>query len=87
MVTAGKLLKLSAFGRVKRWTGMALIALAVVGTLFHSTSRPGFWGSLIFIGVIGVVTLVMQFAVWKRRKSRGAGRASRWCCARSARRE
>lgn len=68
LVTAGRLLKFSAFGRIKLWTGMALIVLAVLGTLFHSTSRPGFWGSLIFIAVIGIVTLIMQFAVWKRRK-------------------
>ncbi|MEC0137702.1 amino acid permease, partial [Paenibacillus macerans] len=68
LVTAGRLLKFSAFGRIKRWTGMTLIVLAVLGTLFHGTSRSGFWGSLIFIAVIGMVTLIMQFAVWKRRK-------------------
>ncbi|MGZ7444612.1 GerAB/ArcD/ProY family transporter [Paenibacillus sp. TH7-28] len=68
LVTAGRLLRFSTFGRIKRWTGMALIVLAVLGTLFHGTSRPGFWGSLIFIAVIGMVTLIMQFTVWKRRK-------------------
>ncbi|GJM82729.1 hypothetical protein HMSSN139_52250 [Paenibacillus sp. HMSSN-139] len=61
LVTSGKLLKLSAFGQVKRWGGMVLIALAVTGTLFHDTSRPGFWGSLAFVGVIGIVTLILQF--------------------------
>ncbi|MGG6314422.1 amino acid permease [Paenibacillus macerans] len=71
LVTSGKLLKLSVFGQIKRWTGMVLIALAVTGTLFHGTSRPGFWGSLMFISVIGIVTLIMQFAVWKRKKQPG----------------
>lgn len=69
LVTSGKLLKLTVFGQVKRYAGMALLLLAVSGTLTHGTSRPGFWGSLIFIGVIGVVTLIMQFAVWKKGKS------------------
>ncbi|MCH1642499.1 amino acid permease [Paenibacillus timonensis] len=68
LVTSGKLLKLSAFGQVKRWGGMVLIALAVTGTLFHDTSRPGFWGSLAFVGVIGIVTLILQFSIWKPRK-------------------
>lgn len=68
LVTSGKLLKLTAFGQIKRWSGMVLILLAVTGTLFHTTSRPGFWGSLIFVGIIGIVTLILQFAVWKRSK-------------------
>ncbi|MEF2967499.1 amino acid permease [Paenibacillus sp. M1] len=68
LLTSGKLLELSVFGQVKRFAGLALIVLAVSGTLAHKTSRPGFWGSLIFIAVIGTVTLIMQFAVWKRRK-------------------
>ncbi|MNM80873.1 GABA permease [compost metagenome] len=68
LVTSGKLLKLSAFGQIKRWGGMILIVLAVTGTLFHDTSRPGFWGSLAFVGVIGIVTLIMQFVVWKPKK-------------------
>ncbi|MNI92497.1 hypothetical protein D3C73_1503040 [compost metagenome] len=68
LLTSGKLLELSVFGQVKRYAGMVLILLAVSGTLTHGTSRPGFWGSLAFIGVIGGVTLILQFAVWKKRK-------------------
>ncbi|MNT06501.1 hypothetical protein D3C72_1411680 [compost metagenome] len=68
LITSGKLLKLTAFGQVKRFLGMALIGLAVCGTLLHETSRPGFWGSLIFVGVIGGVTLIMQAVVWKKQK-------------------
>ncbi|RCX12816.1 amino acid/polyamine/organocation transporter (APC superfamily) [Fontibacillus phaseoli] len=69
LLTSGKLLKLTMFGKVKRIAGMALILLAVSGTLTHATSRPGFWGSLGFVGVIGSVTLLMQFKVWKKRRS------------------
>ncbi|MDN4068166.1 amino acid permease [Paenibacillus vini] len=68
LLTSGKLLELSVFGQVKRYAGMVLILLAVSGTLTHGTSRPGFWGSLAFIGVIGGVTLILQFGVWKKRK-------------------
>ncbi|RUT28990.1 amino acid permease [Paenibacillus zeisoli] len=68
LITSGKLLKLTAFGQVKRFLGMALIGLAVCGTLLHETSRPGFWGSLIFVGVIGGVTLILQTVVWKKQK-------------------
>lgn len=74
LLTSGKLLELSAFGQVKRYASMALILLAVSGTLAHRTSRPGFWGSLIFMGLIGLVTVIMQFAVWKRRKHSGRRR-------------
>lgn len=70
-MTSGKLLKLTGFGQVKRWGGMVLIAIAVTGTLFHDTSRPGFWGSLVFVGVIGIVTFMMQRFVWKPKKQAG----------------
>lgn len=68
LLTSGKIIKLTAFGQVKRFAGMALILLAVSGTLLQGTSRIGFWGSLIFVGVIATVTLIMQFAVWKKQK-------------------
>ncbi|AFH64707.1 amino acid permease [Paenibacillus caseinilyticus] len=70
LVTSGRLLKLSGWGQTKRWSGILLIALAVVGTLFHETSRPGFFISLGFVAVISVVTLIMR-RVWK--KQRGGG--------------
>lgn len=69
LITSGKLLKLTAFGQVKRYGGLALILIAVSGTLAHGTSSPGFWGSLGFILVIGSVTLWMQFKVWKHKKT------------------
>ncbi|MNW15519.1 hypothetical protein D3C71_2140510 [compost metagenome] len=44
---------------------MALITLAVLGTLFHSISRPGFFISLGFTGVIAAITFLMK-RVWKK---------------------
>jgi L-asparagine transporter-like permease len=60
LVTSGRLLELTGWGQFKRYAGMALILLAVTGSWFHKTSRPGFWVSLIFIAVIGGVTLLKK---------------------------
>ncbi|MDO7904851.1 amino acid permease [Paenibacillus sp. JX-17] len=68
LITAGKLLQLTPFGQIKRYAGMVLILIGVTGTLFHGMSRPGFWISLLFIGLIGIVTLLMQ---WKWKKQKG----------------
>ena len=38
--------------KVKRIIGMILVAAAVSGALFHPTSRPGFFISLVFVSVI-----------------------------------
>lgn len=65
LISAGRNLELSVWGQTKRYIGMFLILLAVSGTLFHSTSRPGFWISLGFIAIITVVVLFMQ-SVWQK---------------------
>jgi L-asparagine transporter-like permease len=72
LITSGRLLKLTAWGQMKRYLGMFLILVAVTGTLFHNTSRPGFWISLLFIGVIGCVTLIMHYV----RKNSGGSKLS-----------
>ncbi|MCZ8518586.1 MULTISPECIES: amino acid permease [Paenibacillus] len=72
LITSGKLLKLSGWGQTKRWGGIVLIAMAVIGTLFHETSRPGFFISLGFVAVIAVVTLIMR-SVWKKQGGGSAG--------------
>ncbi|UUZ95539.1 amino acid permease [Paenibacillus sp. P25] len=69
LVTAGKLLKLSAWGTWKRYAGIAVLLAAVSGALFHGTSRPGFYISLLFALVIGLVTLLVHY----RRKGREVG--------------
>ncbi|MDG5789556.1 amino acid permease [Evansella sp. AB-P1] len=56
----GRLQKLTTGENIKRFTGFALVLLAIIGTLFHDTSRPGFYVSMLFIVVIAIVTLVMR---------------------------
>ncbi|MDF2652169.1 MAG: transporter [Paenibacillus sp.] len=65
LLSSGRLLQLSTWGKIKRYLGMALILTAITGTVFHETSRPGFWISLLFVGIIGLVTLGMSFK-WKK---------------------
>ncbi|MFC0213405.1 amino acid permease [Paenibacillus chartarius] len=68
LITSGKLLKLGAWGQTKRFAGMALVLLAVTGTLFSSMSRPGFYISLGFVAVIAGLTLLMR-RHWKKEVS------------------
>lgn len=65
LISAGRNLELTVWGQIKRYTGMVIILLAVSGTLFHKTSRPGFWISLGFIVVIAAVLLFLQFK-WRK---------------------
>ncbi|NHN32868.1 amino acid permease [Paenibacillus agricola] len=65
LMTSGRLLKLTIWGKIKKYLGIGLVALAVAGTLFHSVSRPGFYISLGFIAVIALLTLIMS-RVWKK---------------------
>lgn len=46
--------------KVKRAIGMIFVVAAVSGTLFHQTSRPGFFISLCFLTVIGIVVLSLR---------------------------
>lgn len=68
LLTSGKLLKLSVWGQWKRGIAAVLILLAVSGTLFHETSRPGFWISLGFVALIAAITFGMA-RLWKRQVS------------------
>ncbi|WP_066314169.1 amino acid permease [Bacillus sp. FJAT-29814] len=64
-----KILKIRARDRMKYYLGMVLILIAVSGTLFHDSSRPGFFISLAFLGIIGCITLIMN-AKWKKHEKR-----------------
>ncbi|WP_172373032.1 amino acid permease [Sporosarcina jiandibaonis] len=55
-----RLIEPTAADKVKRVIGMILIVAAVSGTLFHQTSRPGFFISLVFLTVIGIVVLSLR---------------------------
>ena len=54
--------------KVKRVIGVILVAAAVSGSLFHKTSRPGFFISLVFLRVIGIVVLLLRKR-WKKEES------------------
>ncbi|NOU76613.1 amino acid permease [Paenibacillus sp. LMG 31458] len=60
LLSSGRLLQLTKWGKIKRYLGMVLILTAITGTIFHETSRPGFWISLLFVGIIGLLTLGMR---------------------------
>ncbi|WP_245640227.1 amino acid permease [Paenibacillus dakarensis] len=77
LISAGRNLKLNGWGQIKRFTGMCLILLAVIGTLFHKTSRPGFWISLGFIAVIASISIIMQFKWSKEEKKETAGKTKK----------
>lgn len=71
LLSSGKLLELTVWGKMKRITGMVLILTAVCGTVFHKTSRPGFFISLLFVAVIGSVTFIMHM-IWSKHKKKKA---------------
>ncbi|WP_227939448.1 amino acid permease [Alkalihalobacillus deserti] len=61
----GRLLDLTIKDQIKRLLGFILVLLGVIGTIFHTTSRPGFFISLVFILLVAIVTLVMRH-FWKK---------------------
>lgn len=65
VLASRKLLKLTAWGQAKSIIAIALIALGVTGTLLDENSRPGFFASAGFIGLILGVAWVLQFTKWK----------------------
>lgn len=58
LVSFPRLIKASMFDHVKRFTGMGLILLAIGGTLVHGSSRPGFFVSILFVGLVLIVLFV-----------------------------
>jgi L-asparagine transporter-like permease len=62
-----KILELKTKDKIKYSVGAIFILIAVSGTLFHDTSRPGFFISLVFIGVISVITFIMN-RTWNKKQ-------------------
>jgi L-asparagine transporter-like permease len=61
----GRLLDLTTKDKIKRTLGFIFVLLGVGGTVFHTTSRPGFFISLVFIVVVAILTLIMRH-FWKK---------------------
>lgn len=70
LVSFPRLIKATGFDHVKRFIGMGLILLAISGTLFQKSSRPGFFVSIVFVGGIIAVLLIMNL-VKKRKEGKG----------------
>jgi len=69
LASSGKILKPGIGGKMKYSLGAVLILIAVSGTLFHRSSRPGFFISLAFIVIIGAVTVLMNLK-WKKNEKK-----------------
>lgn len=71
----GRIIKLTLMSNIKRVLGFILVFLGVFGTVFHQTSRPGFFVSLGFILIIGIVTLIMKH-FWNKTNGGDSGPSS-----------
>ncbi|WP_425414131.1 amino acid permease [Paenibacillus assamensis] len=60
-----KLIPLNWWGKMQAIIALLLIGLAVVGTVWDKSSRPGLFVSLLFVAVIGGVTFMMHQR-WKQ---------------------
>ncbi|WP_027407697.1 amino acid permease [Anoxybacteroides tepidamans] len=69
VVFSPRLIELSTFGQWKRISAIALIMLAVSGTLLTKELRPGFFVSLSFVAIIALVTFVIMRPIWIRRRA------------------
>ena len=68
LASSRKILKLETKEKMMYLIGAVFILLAVFGTLFHDSSRPGFFISLLFLAIIGGVTWMMHFR-WKNKEA------------------
>ncbi|SEN59275.1 L-asparagine transporter [Mesobacillus persicus] len=64
------IIELTTFDQVKRFTAIALILIAVSGTLFDHMARPGFFISLGFIGLIAAILLLRNKLGGKKKKKK-----------------
>jgi L-asparagine transporter-like permease len=77
LASSRKILKLKTMDKIKYSIGAILILIAVTGTLFHDTSRPGFFISLLFIGLIGIIAFIMHFK-WNKKEKKEKKVLSPW---------
>ncbi|MDQ0300680.1 L-asparagine transporter-like permease [Salibacterium salarium] len=63
---SNRLLEIKGFDHMKRFGSMAFVLLAVSGTLLEKASRIGFFVSLAFVVVVGLVVLKMR-KKWQQR--------------------
>ncbi|CAG9608553.1 amino acid permease [Pseudoneobacillus rhizosphaerae] len=67
--SALKVLEVKVWGKLLAFIGLALIIAAISGTLMEKSIRFGFFVSIMFAIIIGIVALIMQKKVWKTQSS------------------
>ncbi|HHY73552.1 MAG TPA: amino acid permease [Bacillus bacterium] len=68
LISFPRLIEATSFDYVKRFTGMVLILLAISGTLTNTSSRPGFFVSILFVAIVVVILFIKHFAKGRKRK-------------------
>ncbi|MBI0577290.1 amino acid permease [Neobacillus cucumis] len=68
ILSALHILKIKIWGKIMAFIGIALILAAVSGTLMEKNIRMGFFVSLLFIAIIGIVSFIMQKMVWNKKE-------------------
>jgi L-asparagine transporter-like permease len=71
IISALRILEIKIGGKILAFTGIALILAVISGTLMEESIRMGFFVSLLFVAIIGLVALIMQKKVWKKEKQAG----------------
>ncbi|MDQ0155041.1 amino acid permease [Robertmurraya andreesenii] len=69
LISFPRLIEATGFDHVKRFTGMALILVAISGTLTHGSSRPGFFISILFVVLVLVVLFFMHLKKKRKHKN------------------
>ena len=66
ILSALRILEIKIWGKLLAIIGLALILAAISGTLMEKSIRMGFFVSLLFVVIIGLVAFVMQRKVWRK---------------------
>lgn len=66
IISALKILETKTMEKLLSIIGLALIAAAISGTLMEKTIRFGFFVTLLFVAIIGLVAFIMNKKVWKK---------------------
>jgi L-asparagine transporter-like permease len=71
IISGLRILEIKIWGKMLAFIGLALILAAVSGTLLEKSIRMGFFVSLLFVSIIGLVAFIMQKKVWKKESPAG----------------
>ncbi|OIK08875.1 transporter [Bacillus sp. MUM 116] len=66
IISALRILKINILGKLVACIGLVLILAAVSGTLMEKSIRMGFFVSLLFVALIGLIAFILQKKVWNK---------------------